>query len=203
MTRNTAGIGCIVLAAGSGSRFGADKRLAPFGPNTLLAHTLRNIAPAFSQRVLVLHTGDEALAEQYATLWQVVFAAEAPKGMGRSLAAAMTCTRGWNGAVIGLGDMPLVLTKTYKAVCAQLNQEKLVVPYYKGQRGNPVGIGSRYFAELSGLQGDRGARALLEQHEAQVIRLEVDDPGILRDVDTPEALAEAEKGAEGSGFRNA
>lgn len=198
MTRITADIGCIVLAAGSGTRFGADKRLAPFGANTLLTHTLHNIAPAFSQRVLVLRTGDETWAEQYVADWQLVFAAEAHKGMGHSLAAALPFAAGWMGAVIALGDMPLVQTATYGAVRAQLTPNNLVVPYYRAQRGNPVGVGCRYFAELSELQGDRGARALLEQHQAQVVRLEVDDPGILRDIDTREALAEAEKGTERS-----
>ena len=203
MTPATAAIGCIVLAAGASARFGADKRLAPFGANTLLTQTLHNIAPAFSQRVLVLRAGDTTLAALYAADWQVVFAAEAHKGMGHSLAAALRFTTGWTGAVIALGDMPLVQTATYGVVRAQLSPDNLVVPYHHGQRGNPVGIGSRYFAELSGLQGDRGARALLEQHQAQIVRVAVDDSGILQDIDTREALAEAEKSAEGSGISNA
>lgn len=201
MTRQTADIGCIVLAAGSGTRFGTDKRQALLGGNTLLGHTLGTIAPQFSKRILVLHPGDEALAGHFAGNWQVLLAADARKGMGHSLAAAMACTRDWAGAVIALGDMPLVLAATYRAVRDALTTENLVVPHYHEQRGNPAGIGQRYFAELARLEGDQGARKLLELHAATVLRLAVDDPGILRDVDTPEALAAVLRGLQENGVR--
>jgi molybdenum cofactor cytidylyltransferase len=188
MTQVPAGIGCIVLAAGSGTRFGSDKRLALLDGITLLENTLANIAPAFVKRILVLRAGDEALGVRHATDWQIVVAANAGKGMGHSLAAAMTLTGGWEGAVVALADMPFVQTATYRAVGARLNAGDLVVPYYRDQRGNPVGIGKRYFPELARLQGDQGARLLLQQYAAAVARVEVEDPGILRDIDTPAAL---------------
>lgn len=188
MTHAEASIGCIVLAAGSGTRFGSDKRLARFGTDTLLAHTLGNITPVFHQRILVLRTADAALGERFAADWQVVLAADADKGMGHSLAAAMAHVADWEAAVIALADMPFVQTSTYQAVRVPLTPDILVVPYYREQRGNPVGIGRRYFKELERLQGDQGARLLLQQHAAAVLRVDVEDPGILRDVDTPAAL---------------
>ncbi|MGV3593063.1 MAG: nucleotidyltransferase family protein [Gammaproteobacteria bacterium] len=187
-----AGIGCIVLAAGSGARFGSDKRLAEFAGDTLLAHTLARLAPIFTQRILVLRANadaDTALAQRFASEWQIVRAPDAAKGMGHSLAAAMACTATWSGAVIALADMPFVRPETCSAIAARLSADTLVVPYYHGQRGNPVGIGSRFFAELAALQGDRGARALFERHASALVTMEVDDPGILRDVDTPSALS--------------
>jgi molybdenum cofactor cytidylyltransferase len=189
-----AGIGCIVLAAGSGTRFGSDKRLARFGEATLLEHTLNNISPAFSQRILVLRPDDEALARRYAADWQIVLAADAGKGMGHSLAAALPLAGDWEAAVIALADMPFVQTATYEAVCIRLGTDNLVVPYYRDQRGNPVGIGKRYFPELAHPQGDQGARLLLQQHAAAVVRVDVEDPGIVRDVDTPAALQAPEQG---------
>lgn len=188
MRRAPAGIGCIVLAAGAATRFGSDKRLAQFGDSTLLDYTLSRLTPLFTQRLVVLRGGDTALAEAINEEWEPVFAADADKGMGHSLAAAMTRTRQWDGAVIALADMPWVRPETYAAVAAQVAPDKLVVPFYQGQRGNPVGIGRAYFAELAALDGDQGARGLLQRHAAAVIRLELDDSGILRDVDTPEAL---------------
>ncbi len=188
MSSELAGVGCIVLAAGSGSRFGSDKRLAKLGEETLLERTLGNITPVFGKRVLVLRPDDDALGSRFAEDWQIVLAVDAGKGMGHSLAAAMTCTSGWNGAVIALADMPFIKTATYHAVRAGLTATNLVVPYYREQRGNPVGIGKRYFAELAELQGDQGARALLQQHAAAVLRVDVEDAGILRDIDTRAAL---------------
>ena len=89
MRSSTSGIGCIVLAAGSGTRFGSDKRLALLGGRSLLDTTLANIAPVFDKRILVLRAGDEALGNRHASDWQIVLAANAGKGMGHSLAAAM------------------------------------------------------------------------------------------------------------------
>lgn len=194
MTRVPAGIGCIVLAAGTGSRFGSDKRQARFGTGTLLDTTLRNIAPLFAQRILVLRAGDKALAARYAADWQIVFAADAEKGMGHSLAAAMALTGDWTAAVVALADMPFVQGSTFEALSASLAADNLVVPYYRGERGNPVGIGKRYFPELARLQGDQGARHLLRQHAAAVVRIDVEDAGILRDIDTPAALQAPEQG---------
>lgn len=183
------GVGCIVLAAGAGTRFGSDKRLAPFGADTLLAHTLGSLAPVFARRILVLRAGDSALARRFAPDWQIVVAADAGKGMGHSLAAAIAHASGWSGAVIALADMPYVLPATCAAIAARISPGKLVVPFHRGARGNPVGIGSSFFNDLAQLQGDQGARVLLQRHAAAVVKLEVEDPGILRDVDTPAALA--------------
>jgi molybdenum cofactor cytidylyltransferase len=191
MTQAPASIGCVVLAAGAGTRFGSDKRIADFGGDALLARTLSLLVPVFTQRVLVLRADDatdEALARRFQGEWQVVRAAEASNGMGRSLAAAMEHTKGWEGAVVALGDMPFVRPSTCAAIAARLKPGTLVVPFHEGQRGNPVGIGSHYFAELTQLQGDQGARVLFERHAQALVRMEVGDPGILRDVDTPDAL---------------
>jgi molybdenum cofactor cytidylyltransferase len=83
--------------------------------------------------------------------------------------------------------MPRIAVSTVEAVARTLDGgASIVVPFYQGQRGHPVGFGSEHRDALIGLDGDTGARALLSTH--QVARLDVDDPGILRDVDTPEDL---------------
>ena len=63
-----------------------------------------------------------------------------------------------------------------------------VLPTFDGRRGNPVLLGRALFPEISSLSGDQGARRLLAQHAGQVLEIAVDDPGVLRDVDRPEAL---------------
>jgi molybdenum cofactor cytidylyltransferase len=65
---------------------------------------------------------------------------------------------------------------------------KAVVPTLLGERGNPVLSGGA-FAEIDRLSGDIGARRLIEAAGADLIEVPVDDPGIHRDIDTPEALA--------------
>ncbi len=177
-------IGCIVLAAGSSRRFGSDKRLYHLPSGTgLLQQTLSNLRPLFVQRVLVLRSGDTELATRYGNDWQIVIAADAELGMGHSLAAAMSATRVWQGAVIALADMPWVLPATVGRVRDALTPGTLVVPMYQGQRGNPVGIGCEYFGRLASLQGDSGARQLMREFDARTLKLEIDDPGLIRDLD--------------------
>jgi molybdenum cofactor cytidylyltransferase len=67
----------------------------------------------------------------------------------------------------------------------------MAAPVYQGQRGHPVGFSHAMRAGLEALDGDRGARTLLEQHAARLSLFEVNDPGCLADVDTPDDLRAA------------
>lgn len=179
-------IGVIVLAAGSSRRFPSDKRLALMPDNKeLLASTLASIPVTFSRRLLVLRPGDEALARRFEQAWEICFAPRAHLGMGHSLAYAVSELEDWQGAVIALGDMPFVHPDTYTAVQEALCIQPLVRPFYRGQPGHPVGFQAAYFSELAALQGDEGARSLLARHSDKLHQHPSEDPGILRDIDTP------------------
>ena len=179
-------VGCIVLAAGSSRRFGSDKRryTLPSGA-TVLAQTLATLQPLFSLRVLVLKPGDEDLATLHGNDWDIVLASDAHLGMGHSLAAAMPAITDWQGAVIALADMPWLQTASITRIRDAVANDALVVPYYQEQRGNPVGVGREYFGQLVGLQGDSGARQLFQQFSHKITRLQLDDPGLIQDLDTP------------------
>jgi molybdenum cofactor cytidylyltransferase len=83
--------------------------------------------------------------------------------------------------------MPCIAVSTIEAVARALDEgASLVAPFYRGERGHPVGFGAVHFAALAALDGDTGARDLFRRNEAT--RLDVADPGILRDVDTPDDL---------------
>jgi molybdenum cofactor cytidylyltransferase len=179
-----------VLAAGSSQRFGSDKRqfVLPTGI-TLLEQTLATVREVFDHRVLVLRADDSDLAARYRADWQIVLAPHAALGMGHSLAAALPPVQHWPGAVIALADMAWVQPQSFRAVQAALKPGALVVPFHHGERGNPVGIGSDYFSRLQNPQGDSGARQLFGEFSDKVIRLELDDPGILQDMDVQPAQA--------------
>jgi CTP:molybdopterin cytidylyltransferase MocA len=66
---------------------------------------------------------------------------------------------------------------------------KIVTPVYLGQRGHPVGFDQGYFHTLKNLCGDEGARKLINANPASVVALDVGDPGVVVDVDTPAQLA--------------
>lgn len=181
-------VGCLVLAAGSSKRFGSDKRLSGFGDKFLLQHVLANIPDGFCEKLVVLSDGDKSLSSLIGDDWQIVYAPESGKGMGYSLAAGLSVARDWDAALVALADMPWVTAESYTAIRQQLGPDNLVVPQYKGKRGNPVGIGRQYFDRLSKAQGDQGARALFRDDSVNLKTLAVDDPGILQDIDTPQDL---------------
>jgi molybdenum cofactor cytidylyltransferase len=108
-------------------------------------------------------------------------------GMGSSLAHAVRSSPEAIGWLVALADMPFVKSSTLCSVVEALRSgAEIAAPVYRGRRGHPVGFSKRWFAELSNLQGDVGARRLIENHPLSITFVEVDDPGIHRDVDTPD-----------------
>ncbi|NKE66087.1 NTP transferase domain-containing protein [Ramlibacter sp. RBP-2] len=116
-------------------------------------------------------------------------------GMGDSIAAAVRATRGAAGWLVLPGDLPLVLPETLRAVAAALAGQSVVVPRYRGQRGHPVGFAADCGDALAALAGEHGAAAIVRAHAAagRVLALEVDDAGIVTDIDTTADLARAEE----------
>ncbi|HSH74873.1 MAG TPA: nucleotidyltransferase family protein [Longimicrobiales bacterium] len=100
-------------------------------------------------------------------------------------------------AVVLLGDMPWVRPADVAALVAAFDPaagREICVPVYAGRRGNPVLWSARFFREMAGLEGDVGARALLSRHARSVHEVPAGGEGVLRDVDTPEALLGASAG---------
>jgi len=183
----------VLLAAGYGSRFDPDgihnKLLAKLPDGTAVAHEAAHRLLRVIPRVIaVVRPGSDALARVLNDAGcEVVFSVNAERGMGASLAAGVEASRDAESWIVALADMPGIAESTIEAVARRLDEgASLVAPYYHGERGHPVGFGAQHFAALSALDGDAGARELLKQHE--VTRIDVDDPGILGDVDTPDDL---------------
>ncbi len=121
---------------------------------------------------------------------EVVPCLEAERGMGASLACGARAAGEAGGYIIALGDMPFVRPSTIGAVCDALAAgAPLAAPYFRTRRGHPVGISGVYRAELEALDGDQGARALLERHAAELVKIPCGDPGVIRDIDAPGDLA--------------
>jgi molybdenum cofactor cytidylyltransferase len=183
----------VLLAAGTGSRFDPDgihsKLLAHLPEGTLVAHEaahrlLRVVPHVFA----VVRPGSDALARVLNDAGcNVVFCAEAQRGMGASLAAGVAATEDAEGWIVALADMPRIAQASIEAVARTLDGgASIVAPYFRGQRGHPVGFGLAHRDALLALDGDTGARALFAMHA--VTRLDVDDPGVLSDIDTPDDL---------------
>jgi molybdenum cofactor cytidylyltransferase len=109
-------------------------------------------------------------------------------GMAASLKTGIAAAGAAEAILVCLGDMPFVQPDTFDRLAAAYHGQAAIFPTHQGQRGNPVLLGASVFAAILKLTGDEGARALLKSIPDQVAELAVDDPGILRDIDLPEAL---------------
>ena len=181
----------ILLAAGSGSRFGGGKLLHCLADGTPIGvASLRNLRAALPEVLAIVRSGDDALrslieAEGIA----VRICTDAHLGMARSFVCGIDASHDADGWVIALGDMPFLLPQTIKTVAERVAQTgRIAIPAYRGQRGHPVGFGNRYLDELMKLQGDEGARSVIARHSCDLEIVDCDDRGILRDVDTPADL---------------
>ncbi len=180
----------LLLAAGRGTRFDPtgqqNKLLAPLPDGTPIARAAAHPLLASVPRVVaVVRTGDEALAHLLNDAGcDVIFSSEAERGMGASLAAGVHASADADGWIVALADMPWVAPETVEAVARHLGQgSSIVAPVYRGRRGHPVGFGAMHGAALAALDGDVGARLLLETPDLTTI--DVDDAGVIADVDTP------------------
>ena len=181
----------IVLAAGSGSRFGGPlhKLAQPFEGLTVLGATLRQAIR--SQLPVVVVTNDRLAPLARAQMAQrdvvVLDDAGAARGMGFSIATGVAERSGAPGWLVLPGDMPLVQSGTLLSVATVLEQYPVVYAQFKGRRGHPVGFAAELYSELIQLGGDEGARRIMARYPA--FGQEVADPGVLLDVDTPQDLA--------------
>ena len=180
-------VGALLLAAGQGSRFGRDKRLAsmPDG-RSVLTHTLSAIKSAGLPVLACVRPEDPALAElRGINLCRCKCAAE---GMGSVLAEGVAVIDHWDAVMIALADMPWVKADTYRQLARYASRSGIRVPTLGGHRGNPVLFGAAFFPLLMQLAGDRGARTVLQSQAGAVREVAVTDPGIFRDVDVPADL---------------
>jgi molybdenum cofactor cytidylyltransferase len=182
----------LLLAAGSATRFGSDKlshRLPHGVPIALQAarHLRAVVQDVFA--VVKPGTGDliPVLEKEGC---RVVVCEQAADGMGASLACAVRAAGPVQGYLVALADMPFVRTSSIAAVRdALLAGAPLAAPYWRARRGHPVGISGIFFEQLIASGGDEGARCILEANHDRLKKVPVGDPGVIRDIDTPEDLA--------------
>ena len=180
------------MAAGESRRWGADNKLLALIDGKPMVRRTAEVILASSVRPVLVVTGYEAdevraaLADLPLTFHH---ADDYADGMSASLRAGIDAVPAdCPGALISLGDMHFVRPDTLDRLARFHSEQAAVFPTWQGKRGNPVLLARSLFADIMMLTGDQGARALLGAIPDHVAELPVDDPGILRDVDRPDAL---------------
>jgi molybdenum cofactor cytidylyltransferase len=190
----------VVLAAGRSERFGAGRhKLAqPLGASSVLAQTLGRAIASHLRTVVVTTAAFVDVARSSVAARDVVVLPDtgsdgnAPLGMGTSIAAGVRASPDSDGWLVLPGDMPLVQATTLLAVARALDHHAVAYAQHGGRRGHPVGFAAELYPELTELSGDEGARRIIARYPAFAV--DVDDPGILVDIDTEDDLDALRRG---------
>ena len=154
----------------------------------IAVQALRHLAAEVREVFAVVRPGDEGLFPRGEC--QIVVNDQPQDGMGRSLACAARAAGPRAGYLVALADMPFIRPSSIAAVRAALEGgAALAAPYFRARRGHPVGLAGEFFGQLVSLQGDEGARSVLEKHAVRMVKLPIGDPGVVRDIDRPDDLA--------------
>lgn len=183
-------IGGVVMAAGSGSRFGRNKLEALFGGKTLLRRALEAVPTEHLSAVAVVtqYDGAAALAEEFG--FRVIRNDRPEEGLSRTVRLGTEALWDCDAIMFQVADQPLLHRETVAALLAFYREapDSIAALSDGARRGNPCVFPRRFFPALAALEGDEGGSAVIRRHVSELRLLEVDGAE-LRDVDTVEALA--------------
>jgi len=183
-------ISAVILAAGTSTRMGAVKQLLQVDGRPLLQHVLDKVrASAIGEIILVLgHAADAIRQELDLEQINLVINGDYRQGMGSSLKVGLSAVDPQaKAAIVVLADQPFVRPATLDRLIRQHSRTgvQIVIPTYHGFRGNPVLLDRSVFPEVMGLAGDVGCRAIFGDHDEGIVKVPVEDVGILLDIDQP------------------
>jgi molybdenum cofactor cytidylyltransferase len=198
-------IAAIVLAAGRSTRMGGpNKLLAEIGGRPLVRIAVEQALASRAKPVIVVtgHERERVEAALKGLPVQLVHNPDFAVGLGGSVRTGIAAVpAAADGAIVCLGDMPQVDAPLIDRLIAGFAPEQgalAVVPTIDGQRGNPVLWARRFFPDLMAIEGDVGARNLINRYGEAVVEVPVTGKGALVDVDTPEALRGVKAEIEGA-----
>lgn len=185
----------ILLAAGFSRRFGQhNKLLHPLSDGQQVALSAANaLIQALPNSIAVIRDRASALVHPLKSLgFKLAYCETQHQHMSDSLKLGIVTAESefpqMSGLVIALADMPYIKATTIARVAQHLAHTPIVQPIFHNQPGHPVGFASDLMHELRLIEGDQGARSVLQAHSAEIFRFECEDAGILKDIDTPADL---------------
>jgi molybdenum cofactor cytidylyltransferase len=185
-------IAAIVLAAGFARRMGRQKLLLELRGKPVVRWSVEAILPHVGDTVVVTGQDDEGVRAALAGLSVRFVVNPRPQdGQGASIAVGAGALKPWTAAaLVALGDQPRLPDGLIARLLAERERsgKAIVAPVYRGAQGTPVVFSADVFNELRGLDGDAGARAVVQARPERVARVEIDAP-MPPDVDTPEDYA--------------
>jgi molybdenum cofactor cytidylyltransferase len=185
-------IAAVVLAAGSSRRMGAAKLLLPLAGKAIISHVVDAVASADGVSPIVVVTGaNEALMKDALRDRDVSFVHNADFADGEmlsSIKAGVAALPRCDAFFIVLGDQPGISPRTIELLAQAwgTSHGRIIVPSFRGKRGHPICLPSDGIDEILALPRDATLKDYVNRHVDALMSIEVDDPAVVVDVDTPQ-----------------
>ncbi|HEX9304757.1 MAG TPA: nucleotidyltransferase family protein [Thermoanaerobaculia bacterium] len=189
-------LGAVVPAAGLSRRMGREKVLLPFGSSTMLGTILARLGEANVSRTVVILRTDLPAAQEAARAAgaEVVVNPHPENEMLVSIRLGVERIAGTVDAVfVWPADHPAVECDTLQRLVVAASREIAVLPVYEGRRGHPALVGAELLEDIAGIPPNEGLRWLWRDRADAVRELAVDDPGVVENLDDPEAYEKARR----------
>lgn len=187
-------LGCVVMAAGSAKRFGANKLTAQLRGRQLILRSLESVPPEAFEQVVVVTQYPEIMRIVKEFHFASILNDQPEEGLSRTIHLGLTALRDCDGVLFQVSDQPLLRRESVLALTEQWRSqpEGIAALGHGGVRGNPCVFPSALFPELMALTGDRGGSTVIRRHEDLLTLMEVPAEE-LYDVDTAQALEALER----------
>lgn len=188
-------VGAVILAAGLSTRMGGSKLTLMLDGIPIVEHVIKNVEVSEIEDIVLVYskyTEDvKHIADKHGI--HAVENKRAEEGMSTSVKEGLSSMLGKQGVMFLLGDQPFIETRDINKLVSQfkVNRDKIIVPVSYNGRGNPVIFPEKFYAEIMGIEGDKGARLLLDKYASEVVFVEVEASRIHFDIDTIDDFDEA------------
>ena len=182
-------ISAILLAAGQSKRMNGENKLSKeIQGIPLIKHSVKNILASSIDELIVILGYQKEIIEKIIDKNEkikFVFNGNFESGMASSIKIGLNnLSEKTEAFFICLGDMPMVNSDIYNHLIQSKNNKEIIVPTYKGQQGNPI-LFSKFIKEkIMTIQGDVGAKKILELNKNKILNVEVGNQSIRKDFNT-------------------
>ena len=173
-------ISAILLAAGQSKRMnGENKLVKEIQGIPLIRHSVKNILASSVDELIIVLGHQKKIIEKLIDKNEkikFVFNKDFENGMASSIKTGLSnLSEKTESFFICLGDMPMVKSKIYNKLIKAKNQKEIIVPTYKGKQGNPILFSKSMKGEIMKVQGDIGAKKILELNKDKILNIETNN----------------------------
>lgn len=189
-------IAAIVLASGLSERFGQNKLLMPLGDQSIVEHVIDKVKDSNIKDSYLVYGNNEIYFTKISKSKNIKLIHNENFYLGQSASVKEGIKfigDNYSGAMFLLGDQPFITTSTINSLMENFNNnpDKIIVPTYKGVRGNPVIFSREFFTEIKNIEGDRGARDIIKANNEKVMKVPIKDELENFDIDTKDDYKKA------------